>query len=265
MNFSASDDYLGDARTTQHTIIMEHIDKLTFQPGDEVLDVGCGSGEETKTIATKVKSVTGIDSSEAMIATAQNSNSASNIRYVIWDARTVGDNPEWRDRFDKIVSFFVIHWIPSEEQPKALEGILACLKTGGEGLILNCTDVGSRHSIRGTVLHLKNHPKWGVYVKQDKPLAGWWSRPIKDTDELMKTYDCTSVNCEVVTHRMSLSELQFKLTAKTLLSFLSLIPAEEQETFLEDLYRQALLDLEDKDQPGHIRHIAESVAIHVRK
>ncbi|XP_022079795.1 uncharacterized protein LOC110973358 [Acanthaster planci] len=200
-----------------------------------------------------------------MIATAQNSNSASNVRYVVWDARTVGDNPEWRDRFDKVVSFFVIHWIPSADQPKALEGILACLKKGGEGLILISTDVGSRHAVRGTVLHLKNHPKWGVYVKQYVLPAGWWSRSIKDTDELMKTYGCTSVNCEIATDHISLSELQFKLTAKTLLSFVSLIPAEEQEAFLDDLYRQALLDLEDKDQPGHIHCVAEFVVMHVRK
>ena len=59
MNFSASDEYRGDGRVVQHSVIMQHIGKLTFRPGDEVLDVGCGSGEETKMIASVVKGVTG--------------------------------------------------------------------------------------------------------------------------------------------------------------------------------------------------------------
>ena len=35
------------------------IHKLDFRPDDNVLDVGCGTGEETKSIAMKVGSVTG--------------------------------------------------------------------------------------------------------------------------------------------------------------------------------------------------------------
>ncbi|XP_022079791.1 uncharacterized protein LOC110973357 isoform X3 [Acanthaster planci] len=265
MNFSASEDYRGDGRVVQRILIMQHIDKVTFQPGDEVLDVGCGSGEETKTIATKVKSVTGIDSSEAMIATAQNSNSASNIRYLVWDARTVGDNQEWRDRFDKVVSFFVIHWIPSAEQPKALEGIVACLKTGGEGLILVGIDCKKGDILVDAYAHFKKHPKWGVYIKDYTwPMYLWW-RPIPDTVELLKMYGCTSVHCEIERRGTSVPELQFKLTAKTLLGFLSLIPSEEQEAFLEDVYRWALSDFADKTRPGHVVCAGKFLVIHFRK
>ena len=59
MNVSASSDYHGDGRYVQHSVIMRNIDKLTFKPEDDVLDVGCGTGEETKIIAAKVRSVTG--------------------------------------------------------------------------------------------------------------------------------------------------------------------------------------------------------------
>ncbi|XP_022079794.1 uncharacterized protein LOC110973357 isoform X4 [Acanthaster planci] len=265
MNFSASEDYRGDGRVVQRILIMQHIDKVTFQPGDEVLDVGCGSGEETKTIATKVKSVTGIDSSEAMIATAQNSNSASNIRYVVWDARTVGDNPEWRDRFDKVVSFFVVSWIPSAEQLKALGSILACLKTGGEGLILTGIDYNNRHLLVHAYAYVKNHPKWGVYVKDYVSPSHLWSRSIPDTVQWLKECGCTSVHCEIDSRDIPLSELQFKLTAKTLLGYLSLIPSEDQETFLEDLYRWSLSVFANEARPGQAVFAGQTMVIHFCK
>ena len=44
----------------QHVAFMENIGKLTLGPEDAVLDVGCGTGEETKFLASKVKSVTGL-------------------------------------------------------------------------------------------------------------------------------------------------------------------------------------------------------------
>ena len=64
MNFSASSDYHGDARVVQHFVNMHNIGKLTFSSDDTVLDVGCGTGEDTKSIiAGKVGSATGRPSS----------------------------------------------------------------------------------------------------------------------------------------------------------------------------------------------------------
>ena len=59
MNFLASQDYTGQARYVQRYMVERNIGKLTFSPDDDVLDVGCGTGEETKSIAAKVRSVTG--------------------------------------------------------------------------------------------------------------------------------------------------------------------------------------------------------------
>ena len=59
MNFSASSDYCGDARVILQAIITPNKKKLTLSPEDTVLDVGCGTGEDTKLTALKVGKVTG--------------------------------------------------------------------------------------------------------------------------------------------------------------------------------------------------------------
>ena len=59
MNFTASNDYYGDGRYIQREMTQRHIGKLLFRTDDDVLDVGCGTGEETKSVAANVRSVTG--------------------------------------------------------------------------------------------------------------------------------------------------------------------------------------------------------------
>ena len=102
----------------------------------------------------------GVDTSENMLAEACANNSAPNITYCLGDAQTVGDNPKWREKFDKVVCFFVLQWVP--DKPKALRSILNCLKPGGKALLI----VPNRDPIfcEATVF-LNGHTKWGDYVK----------------------------------------------------------------------------------------------------
>src|SRR5262245_41518333 len=48
-------------------ILWRHFDRL-FGPGDEVLDVGCGTGSDTVHLATNHVRVTAIDASAEMLA-----------------------------------------------------------------------------------------------------------------------------------------------------------------------------------------------------
>ena len=95
-----------------------------------------------------------------MLAVARANYSGPNITYSFGDAQNCGDNPEWRERFDKVVSFFVLHWC--QDHAKALRSILACLKPGGEAVFI----LGNESPlISETDLFLKSHPKWAEYVK----------------------------------------------------------------------------------------------------
>lgn len=63
------------------------LDALDPQPGERILDLGCGNGVLTKVLASRCGSVVGIDASPEMINTASSSSSSSdaNIEYHVVD------------------------------------------------------------------------------------------------------------------------------------------------------------------------------------
>ena len=46
-------------RTVYNRLAMEHFDKLSCRPDGNALYVGCGTGDETAILATRMKSVVG--------------------------------------------------------------------------------------------------------------------------------------------------------------------------------------------------------------
>ena len=96
------------------------------------------------------------------MAIATKCNLVPNVTYRRWDARAVGDNPDWREKFDKVVCFFVLHWVPGEM--KAIQGILKCLKPAGEALFIIDNQDDDFNLFQATSF-LKGHAKWDPYVK----------------------------------------------------------------------------------------------------
>ncbi|XP_033632673.1 uncharacterized protein LOC117294401 [Asterias rubens] len=234
MNFSACSDYCGDARVIQHTVITHNKRKLTFSPEDTVLDVGCGTGEDTKLTALKVGKVIGIDSSKEMLDFAMKNNSSSNITYLLEDAQTVGDNPDLRGKFDKAVSFFVLMWAPTDVS-KALGSICDCLKPGGEALII-IDSQDDNYVIFEADQFLEDHIKWGQYAKGFKNQCQLWTKSVPATEDVLRSCGWSNPHCEVQEHTTDCSEKQFKLLIKTIMPQITMIHERERDECLEDLW-----------------------------
>jgi SAM-dependent methyltransferase len=97
------------------------LDLLDPQPGERILDVGCGEGTLTKKILGRGATVLGIDNSPEMIAAAR----AAGIDAVQMDAADMPFSAE----FDAAFSNATLHWVLEKEQ--AARAIFRALKPGG--------------------------------------------------------------------------------------------------------------------------------------
>jgi SAM-dependent methyltransferase len=96
-------------------------DLLDPQPGETILDVGCGDGTLTQKIREAGASVVGIDNSLSMVAAAK----ARGIDARIMDAADL----RFSEAFDAVFSNATLHWVLDKE--RAARAIWFALKPGG--------------------------------------------------------------------------------------------------------------------------------------
>lgn len=139
---------------------------LAAQPGERILDVGCGSGEVTFVIDKVVRRqkgglVVGVDYSESMIEKAK----ANGIEHAfIGDAQALQIPEEFQEhvgKFDAVFSNATLHWC-KQNPAGVLEGVKKVLKPGGRfvaemGGFLNC--IGLRMALSEAVRSRGRDPK----------------------------------------------------------------------------------------------------------
>jgi trans-aconitate methyltransferase len=127
----------------KHSFVFEYgrdiVSLLAPQPGEHILDLGCGTGHLTRQIADAGASVVGIDASSAMIETAQRSN--PEVEFMVADATQFA----FTEPFDAVFSNAVLHWIP--DAGAVAERIARALKTGGRFV----AEFGGKDNIKAIV------------------------------------------------------------------------------------------------------------------
>jgi len=110
------------------------IDLLGPQPGEKILDLGCGTGHLTAKIAERGAEVVGLDGSASMIAQAR--QNYPKLKFSLADARAFQcDEP-----FDAVFSNAALHWIP--DASSVIARVAGCLKPRGR-LILEMGGKGN--------------------------------------------------------------------------------------------------------------------------
>ena len=112
---------------TKHSFVWQYgeslLELLSVQPGEHILDVGCGTGQLTAKIASSGATVVGIDADEKMVEKAK--ANYPHLQFLVANAQDFLLNSS----FDAVFSNATLHWI--KEPDKAIRCISQALKPGG--------------------------------------------------------------------------------------------------------------------------------------
>jgi SAM-dependent methyltransferase len=97
------------------------VELLAPRPGERILDLGCGDGVLTETLAAAGAEVVGVDASPEMIAAAK----ARGLEARVMDGQALAFEAE----FDAVFSNAALHWML--DPPAVARGVFKALKPGG--------------------------------------------------------------------------------------------------------------------------------------
>ncbi|MBT9315429.1 class I SAM-dependent methyltransferase [Leptothoe spongobia] len=162
-----------DRYQNQHSFVWHYgtalMDLLNPQPGEQILDLGCGTGQLTQALAETGAAVHGLDADVAMVATAQ--EKYPHLSFAVADAR----NFQVTQSVDSIFSNAVLHWVKPPEQ--AVQAIANALKPGGKFV----AEFGGKGNVQKIVQAVET-------IRQRTNLSPWYFPSISEYTHLLESH-----------------------------------------------------------------------------
>jgi ubiquinone/menaquinone biosynthesis C-methylase UbiE len=115
------------------------LDQARLAPGQDVLDVGCGTG--TLAILAKTRQprarVVGLDGDPRVLAIARRKIEAARLDVALREGLANAEEVFAPESFDRILTSFVLHHLTTEEKRLALAAMRRWLRPGGELHVLD--------------------------------------------------------------------------------------------------------------------------------
>jgi len=198
---------------------------LNPQPGERILDLGCGTGQLTSEIAATGADTLGIDSSADMIGQAR--RNYPKLKFQLADARTfqIGES------FDAVFSNASLHWIP-DARP-VVQAIYRALKPGGRFV----AELGGKGNTTRVMTALEQ-------AGAPNPLRTFYFPSVGEYSALLE-----SEGLEVRLATLFDRPTELEDPVRGLEQWLLMFQRKAIETIPADLRRAAVANLEDRLRP----------------
>ena len=121
-----------------HGFIKKAINNMAIQQGDNILDLGCGTGRNAKLMTEYLGNngkITGLDISEQM--EEQFLKKFEGLTYINFINQRIDQFFDLKQQFDTVFISFVIHGFPHEIRDIVIKNAINHLKPGGSFFILD--------------------------------------------------------------------------------------------------------------------------------
>lgn len=160
---------------TEFALVRRHLD---LRPGQQVLDVGCGTGWFTRRLAQGGLQMTGLDVSEAMLAVARQ-RTPQGIAWLQGDAAQL----PFADRsFDHVVALTSLCFVP--DWPRAVAEIVRVARRGFALGLLNRNSLLWREKGQGGGQGAYRGAHWHTHAELADCLRQWPVRQLRYTSAI---------------------------------------------------------------------------------
>ena len=121
------------------------VKQIDPQPGDKILDLGCGTGTLTLMIRKQQPDadLIGLDGDEQVLKIARQKSQQAGFTNIQWEKGFATNLPYQDNTFELVASCLVIHHLILPDKRKAFEEVFRILKPGGS---FNIADFGIAHN-----------------------------------------------------------------------------------------------------------------------
>ena len=197
------------------------VELLNPQPGERILDLGCGDGALTEKIIARGAEVVGVDASSDMVAAAQHRG----IDARVVDAYQLNFNSE----FDAAFSNAALHWM-KRDPDAVIKGVRRALKPGGRF----AAEMGGHGNVAAiTVALCATLEDYGV--KDSAAIVPWYFPSADEYEQRLEHAGFRADYIELIPRPTPLPTGMRGWLETFAIPFTSSVPENEREVFLDEV------------------------------